>query len=284
MKRITAAALAALLAGPALAQSPAKPDVMTITGADGKAHACKVVRTYAHPSGGTAFEVRDTVTGETMTVIENASLDAVKVTTEKPSTTTESLKPVEGKPIEVKIDDPILEPKQYANPKVQAEYGSTPAAPPPSPSPSTSQYTKPPVPATRRWFNWMRNDPKPAPMPVQQTGLKLPAGETMALYDQDPVIRLIGSMADDLLPSMREVSAETLARTAKDRPEVVQAIIRTAKNDPAPTVRTCCCRCLVEMKVRSPECVEVLKGLQEEDRDQGVRTAAAAALSVLEPQ
>jgi HEAT repeat protein len=108
-----------------------------------------------------------------------------------------------------------------------------------------------------------------------------PTTQTLALYHPDPVIRLIGCMSDDLLPSMREVSAETLARTAKERPEVVEAMIRTVQSDPAPSVRVCCCRCLVEMQVRSPECVAALKAL-EDDREQTVRTAAAAALSLLE--
>src|SRR5205823_13840095 len=58
MKRTSAAALAPALAVPAWAQQPAaRPDVMTITGPDGKAHACQVVRTYQHPGGGTAHEV-----------------------------------------------------------------------------------------------------------------------------------------------------------------------------------------------------------------------------------
>jgi HEAT repeat protein len=35
------------------------------------------------------------------------------------------------------------------------------------------------------------------------------------------------------------------------------------------------------MQVRSPECVSVLKAL-EDDREQSVRTAAAAALGLLE--
>jgi hypothetical protein len=281
MKRITAAALAALLAGPALAQPPAaKPDVMTITGADGKAHACKIVRTFAHPSGGTAYEVRDQLTGETMTVVENASPEAVKSTTQMSAPTTET-KPLEAKPVEVKIDDPIFQPKEYASPKVQQEYGAIP------PVPQPTQYAKPqapmPTPAPRRWFNWLRSEPKPAPV-QQQSRMPLPPADTIALYDRDPVIRLIGSMSDDLLPSMREVSAETLARVAKDRPEVVQAMIRSAKMDPAPSVRTCCCRCLVEMKVKSPECVAALKDMEEDDREQTVRAAAAVALSVLEPQ
>jgi hypothetical protein len=136
------------------------------------------------------------------------------------------------------------------------------------------------VPATRRWFNWLHSDPAPKPAPMPTVAAKMPANETLALYSPDPVIRLIGAMSEDLLPSMREVSAETLARTSKDRPEVVEAMIRTVQTDPAPSVRVCCCRCLVEMQVRSPECVAALKAM-EDDREQTVRTAASAALEAL---
>jgi hypothetical protein len=62
---------------------------------------------------------------------------------------------------------------------------------------------------------------------------------------------------------------------------VVEALVRSAQTDPAPSVRACCCRCLADMQVRGPECVAVLKALGD-DREQSVRTAAAAALAVIE--
>ncbi len=270
MKRIHAAALAAILAGvvPASAQQPpVRPDVITLTGQDGKPHTCKVLRMYKHANGETACDVRDETNGEILTVIEDTSPDTAKAAI-KSESVIETPKPV----------DPILQPKAHASPMDQEEYGTAPVAMSTQQAP---QYTRPPVPATRRWFNWLRNDsaPKPAPMPA--TTAQMPAAETLALYHPDPVIRLIGCMSEDLLPSMREVSAETLARTAKDRPEVVEAMIRTLQTDPAPSVRVCCCRCLVDMQVRCPECLAALKAM-EDDREQTVRTAAAAALGLLE--
>jgi hypothetical protein len=261
MKRISAAALAAALAVPAWAQQPAaRPDVMTITGPDGRAHACQVVRTYQHPGGGTAHEVRDSVTGETMTVIDRVGPDVVKAS-DKSETFTES-KPV----------DPILQPREYVGPKVQMEFEGGLV---PQPMKAVQPAKKP---APRGVLNWFRKDP---PAPVQSSALIAPPSESIAAYHPDPVIRLISSMSDDLLPSMREVSAETLARVAKDRPEVVEAMIRSAQADPAPSVRVCCCRCLVAMQVRNAECITALKTMGE-DREPVVRTAAATALEILE--
>jgi hypothetical protein len=269
MKQTHAAALAAALVAaiPAWGQSPpARPDVMTLTNQDGKpAHACKVLRTYKHPAGGTAYEVRDEVTGEVMTVIENAHPDDVKASL-KAEPVTETPKPT----------DPILAPKSYSAPKVQQQFVDEPAAKP------AAQYSRPPVPATRRWLGWMRPVAPAKPMPTPSSQGRLPgSGDMVAAYHPDPVIRLIGSMTDDLLPSMREVSAEALAREGNRRPEVVEAMIRSAKTDLAPSVRACCCRCLAEMQVRSPECLSALQGL-EDDREQSVRTAAAAARTTLE--
>jgi hypothetical protein len=260
MKRFHAAALAAVLAAPVWAQSPARPDVITLTGPDGKSpHACTVLRTYKHSSGGTAMEVRDQVTNEIVTVVENASPDAAKAAT--PAELTTEL----AKPTDV--------PKGNAPAKAQ------------TPVKADQAYTRPPVPATRRWLGWLRSDPaaKPVPTTARRTPSPAPPTETVAMYHPDPVIRLIACLNDELLPSMREVSAEALARNAKDRPEVVEAIVKAAHSDPAPSVRVCCCRCLVEMQIRTPECLTALKSLQD-DREQMVRTAAAAALTVLEPQ
>jgi HEAT repeats len=257
MKCIHAAAVAAALLGavPAWAQQPsARPDVMTLSTADGKsAHACKILRTYKHASGGVAYDVRDEVTGELMTVIDRNSPDDVKAV--KTETVTHTVPA-----------DPILAPKTYAAPKVQQRIAD-PAG-----------YTRPPVPATRRWFSWLRPTPQPQPVPQVRSAVNR---ETLAAYDPDPVIRLIGSLSDDLLPSMREVSAEALARDATSRPEVVQALVRSATSDPAPSVRACCCRCLANMKVHNPECLSALRGL-EDDREESVRTAASAARATLE--
>jgi HEAT repeats len=270
MKRVHAAVLTAALAGvvPAAAQQPPAPapaDVITLSGQDGKpSRQCRVLRSYKHPAGGTALEVRDEATGEVMTIIENADPEKVKATL-KPETVTQV--PVGG--------DPILQPKAYAGARVQQKFGSDVM---PAPMP-VAQPAPAPQPAPRRFLGWLRNDPKPAPGP-QSKAVRQGPTEVVAQYHPDPVIRLIGCMSDDLLPSMREVSAEALIRDGKGRPEVTEALVRSAKTDPAPSVRACCCRCLGEMHDRSPETLAVLKDLSG-DTEPSVRTAAAAALALV---
>jgi hypothetical protein len=57
-------------------------------------------------------------------------------------------------------------------------------------------------------------------------------------------------------------------------------LVRSAKTDLAPSVRVCCCRCLVEMQIRSPECLSALHQLQS-DPEESVRAAASAAFTIL---
>lgn len=251
-----AAALLAAVAG--RAQSPdTRPDVMALSASrDGSSpHPCKVLRTYPHPAGGTAYEVRDLMTGEVMTVVENADPARLQAVVKAEAI-------AESKPA-----TPRPSPRTYAP-------VAAPAVQPPS------GYTRPPVPANRRWLGWF-HPTQPAPVMTRSTQAKRPAGESLAAYDPDPVIRLIGSLHDELLPSMREVSAEALAREGRGRQEVVEALVRSAKTDMAPSVRACCCRCLAEMQAGTPECLTALQGL-EADEEQSVRTAAAAARAALE--
>src|SRR3954470_11559073 len=78
LRSSTAAALAGVLltAGLAAAQQPpSKPadgEQVMMLNKDGQApRRCKVLRTWKHPSGGMAYEVKAEDTGEGMTVIEN---------------------------------------------------------------------------------------------------------------------------------------------------------------------------------------------------------------------
>ena len=64
-----------------------------------------------------------------------------------------------------------------------------------------------------------------------------------------------------------------------DRQDVVEAMLLAAQNDPASSVRACCCQCLGQMKVRSPECLAVLQALAT-DAEMDVRTAACNARPV----
>src|SRR5437763_1640977 len=77
-----------------------------------------VVKTYKHPSGGTAYDIKDAASGEVLTVIENATPEQIKNTL-KPDVVTEVKPEPAGK------SDPILQPRAYVgDPKLQKKMGS----------------------------------------------------------------------------------------------------------------------------------------------------------------
>src|SRR5262249_14196498 len=131
----------------------------------------------------------------------------------------------------------------------------------------------------KRWFGWMRPAPKPA-SPAQKPATTPPdsSGEIEAAYHPDRVYRLIGSLRDNLLPSMREVAAMELGDAGRERPEAVAALIDAAAHDPAPTVRACCVRQLGTLRVQSAECRVALESLKD-DRNEDVRNEANVVLA-----
>lgn len=213
------------------AKKPADNDkVMTIT--DGsKTHQCEVIRSYKHPSGGVAHEVKVQDTGEVMTIIEDEA------------TATEAAAKPSAKPAK---SDPIMQPKQYiGSPRVKQQLWGDSAKCDGQSCQSDAKYGKAPTPATKRWFGNKADVQRVEPVAVAHTG------QMEAVRHPDPVIRMIGSLRDEVMPSMREVAAMSLARsTARSRPEVVAALSEAADSDPAPSVRECCARCLSEMGAR----------------------------------
>jgi hypothetical protein len=215
------------------AKKPAESDkVLTITNGS-KTHKCEVLRSYKHPSGGIAYEVKVEDTGEVMTVIEDeeTAKEASAAPAAKPSKLDATMRP--------STPDPIMQPKQYiGSPRVRQQlYGDA------AKSDAEAKYGKAPTPAMKRWF---RQKPE-----VQKVEAVAVAQPMEAVLHADPVIRLIGSLRDEVMPSMREVAAMSLAQsTARSRPEVLAALAEAAERDPAPSVRECCARCLTEMGVR----------------------------------
>jgi HEAT repeats len=376
LRAYTAAALAGawLTAGLGWAQQPPKPadgEKVMILNKEGRApRRCVVLKTWKHPSGGTAYEVRALDNGEIMTVIEGPSADAPKAPAktdkpvapgdkpvakaekpggkgdkaaakaDKPVTKTDKSTAKADKPgakgdravakadkpdakgdkaakadkskakpeqAAAKADkpgaktDPLLAPTKYTgDPKVQKVVPGDA----PKPAPPASEYTKQPVPAAKRWFAYWEPEPataKPA-KPAMSLALKMPSAKPTvvkgpvlppmpmavpmpvviaARYHPDPVIRLIGALKDDDLPSLREVAAESLARSGRGRTEVTDALVTSAQTDPAPSVRACCCRCLAGMQVKSSDCVAALHALTA-DEDSTVRAEAVTALMTLE--
>jgi hypothetical protein len=201
---------------------------MTINDDSGKAHRCQILSTYKHPSGAMARDVKDLQTGEIMTVIDDPAIAKAAAAVAKPAQ-----------------PDPILQPKQYVdNKKVTEQLGTTSEMK----SAAEPKYTKAPTPAGQRWLAKKPAEAKPATIPAVAVAAAQPIE---AVRHPDPIFRLIGCLRDDMLPSMREIAAETLARSeGRNRPEVVAALQEAAENDPAPSVRACCSRWLGELRNR----------------------------------
>lgn len=236
-------------------------NVIMLTGSDGKPHKCQVIKTYKHSSGGMAMEVKDLQTGETMTVIDKSgtstptastspkSAQTAPTTAQLAATTTNT-----PKSKTTTADDPIMQPKDLASKKAQKQLTGDNSKPAKAESTSGT---------TSRWWNGKPAETKTLPRRPAVAVVTVPAME--AVRHPDPVIRLIGCLRDDMMPSMREIAAETLSQNAgRNRPEVIAALAEAAQKDPAPTVRACCLRCLTTMSVSSPECMAALQKLNAE--------------------
>jgi hypothetical protein len=93
--------------------------------------------------------------------------------------------------------------------------------------------------------------------------------------------QLVATLRGALLPSQREWAADRLAGIDwRTNPQVVDALLTAAHDDPAATVRAGCVRSLAKMKVNTVPAVAVVEGLKR-DQDPRVRLEAEEALSVL---
>jgi hypothetical protein len=243
--------LAAVILCASLAQAgsptPAKKadddKIMTLTD-NGKSHRCQILKSYKTPSGDTAYEVRDLESGEIMTVIENpAAIKAATTPAPAPKSTSKSAsKKVETVSAKTDTADPIMDAKKYnSSQKVQKQLADDDksASCADKSCKTCSKSAQQPNSAAARWFSSKPKETKPAVAAVAVTQ------PIEAIRHPDPVIRLIGCLRDDMLPSMREVAAETLAHSeARSRPEVMAALQEAAEKDPAPSVRACCARCI----------------------------------------
>ncbi len=198
-------------------------------------------------------------------------------------------------------DDPLLSPKGYtADAKVIKEFAddgkmSESSKPMAKPVTVETRYVTPPVPASKRWFSFLSSTKSPArptartrrmpmavpmamPMPAADVGPAVPPA-VMAATSPDPVIRLIGRLHDDLLPSMREISAHQLAYYGRGRAEAYEALVAVAQNDPAPSVRAACIHCLGEMRAKTPATMAMMQTMSQGDADADVRQAAMTVMA-----
>lgn len=196
-------------------------------------------------------------------------------------------------------DDPILSPKAYtSNSRVAKEFADD-AKPAVASKPSAkavtveTRYVTPPVPASQRWFPFMTAMKSPAKPVVRSRPMAVPMATPMAAAvvgptvppaylaatSPDPVVRLIGRLRDDMLPSMREISAHQLAYYGRGRTDAFDALVDVAQNDPAASVRAACVHCLGEMGAKTPATVAMMQTMAQADADEGVRQAAMTVMA-----
>jgi hypothetical protein len=95
------------------------------------------------------------------------------------------------------------------------------------------------------------------------------------------VPQLLTALKDSLRPSERESAAEQLSELNwRMQPLVVESLMKSAREDPAATVRAACVHALAHMKVDSPAAVALVRDLRS-DRDAIVRQEAEEALHTL---
>jgi hypothetical protein len=127
--------------------------------------------------------------------------------------------------------------------------------------------------------------------PVQQASyspmMEQRSSGMMESRGQEPsgqaIQQMVIGLRESLYPSQREWAAESLATLDwRRQPVAVQALITAAKEDPAPTVRASCVRCLAKMHVNTVPVVSVIQGLKG-DPDPRVRQEVGVALNALTP-
>ncbi len=102
--------------------------------------------------------------------------------------------------------------------------------------------------------------------------------------DPQTAQNLMQTLHDSIYPSQREWAAESLARIDwRTHPQVFDALLSAARDDPAATVRSCCVRCLSSMNVNSSVVTMTLQALKN-DSDPRVRNEVDQALAKMQPQ
>jgi hypothetical protein len=115
------------------------------------------------------------------------------------------------------------------------------------------------------------------PYPASVRPLMQPAGPGIDLQS------LLNQMRDSMLPSQREWAADKLAEYDwRQQPQIVDAMMQSAKDDPAASVRAGCVHTLAKMNVNTPPVIATIRSLRS-DPDQRVQREASDALAKLAP-
>jgi hypothetical protein len=117
---------------------------------------------------------------------------------------------------------------------------------------------------------------------VMQAGyypMAMPVAPYQPGCDPQTAQHLMQTLRESIYPSQREWAAEALARIDwRTHPQVFDALLSAAREDPAATVRSCCVRCLANMNVNSQLVTMTLQSLKN-DTDPRVRTEVEQALA-----
>jgi hypothetical protein len=106
-------------------------------------------------------------------------------------------------------------------------------------------------------------------------------GSAVAAARPTGVPQLLAKLKDSLYPSERESAAEQLSdMNGRPQTQVVESLMKSARNDPAATVRAACVHALTHMKANPPEVAKLARDLKS-DRDPRVRQEAEEALNTL---
>jgi hypothetical protein len=126
----------------------------------------------------------------------------------------------------------------------------------------------------------------PAPMPINPAmAVPTPPPQQTAFGTPETATppQLLAIVRDSLYPSQREYAIERLSLMDwRSMPDIIDGLVKAAKEDPAATVRACSVRCLVKMKPDRADVVEAIASLRM-DKDDRVRKEVADALLVLTP-
>lgn len=109
----------------------------------------------------------------------------------------------------------------------------------------------------------------------------MPVPSYPSAVDPQVAQHLVQTLRDALYPSQREFAAEALAAIDwRTHPQVFDCLLTSAREDPAPTVRTTCVRCLAGMNINSSLMAMTFQALKS-DGDPRVRNEVEQALAKL---
>jgi hypothetical protein len=210
---------------------------------------CEIIKITEQPNGTIAYQVRNVETGKTLTVVDDRAKATGAFAKLLHSATSKVAPTEEPKPTNAAL---AADPNCTTGKSVAAKTAPEIQMPPPPPAPPR------------------------AAAHVTETTVTKPAD---AMTEVEMLIKVL---KDALGPSEREIAAMKLCtgphRTSND---VIQALVTAAKEDPAPTVRTCCVACLFGLASYAPEVMPVIRELQS-DADKNVAKAAIQAMANLE--